>query len=71
MAATIGEVSNELSQPKSNISGKEKGNVTSATIIQGEGEEEWPSPVIAQKADTAKVEQKPNPRRKSRSKIKF
>ena len=59
MAATIGESPNEFSQLKS---GRERGTVTTATIIQGEGEEEWPSPVIAQKNETPKVEQKAKPK---------
>lgn len=69
MAATTEDAQNEISQTKSFSSDKEKATVTSATIVKGEAEEEWPSAVIAQKDDEPKQKKPSNPRRKSRSKI--
>ena len=46
---------------------KVKATAATATIIQGEDDEDWPAAVVVKKDDKPKSEQTPNPRRKSRS----
>ena len=69
MAATI---LREEDLSKSNISnkdGKAKPTAATATIIQGEDDEDWPAAVVVHKDDKPKSEQTSNQRRKSRSKL--
>ena len=70
MAATICQ--EELEHTKSSISNKDseaKPTTATATIIQGEEDEDWPAAVIVKKDDKPKSEQTSNPRRRSRSKL--
>ena len=67
MAATLCQ--EELEDTKSNISNmdrKAKPTAPTATIIQGEDEEDWPAAVIVKKDDKPKSERTSNPRRRSR-----
>ena len=68
MAATILREEEDLSKSSiSNMDMKVKATAATATIIQGEDDEDWPAAVVVKKDDKPKSEQTPNPRRKSRS----
>lgn len=71
MAATT--EGKEGTQEIPHLSTKESAKMTVAAVMQGEDEEEWPTPVVASASRTQTTEQAdaPKPRRKSKVCLMF